>query len=96
LGEDDKPDLQNQQRNKIMADLHSRLPENVPGAFYITKECIDCDMCRETAPSVFKRNDDIGFSVVFHQPKTEAERQQADEALIGCPVEAIGNNGATG
>jgi ferredoxin len=52
-------------------------------------------MCRETAPSVFKRNDDIGFSVVFHQPATEAERQQAEEALIGCPVEAIGNNGST-
>jgi len=77
-----------------MADLHSRLAENVPGAFYINKECIDCDMCRETAPSVFKRNDDIGFSVVFHQPATEVERQQAEEALIGCPVEAIGNNGA--
>jgi ferredoxin len=78
-----------------MADLHSRLTENVPGAFYITNECIDCDMCRETAPSVFKRNDDIGFSVVFQQPATEAERQQAEEALTGCPVEAIGNNGST-
>jgi ferredoxin len=76
-----------------MADLHSRLAENIPGAFYITNECIDCDMCRETAPSVFKRNNDIGFSVVFNQPETEAERQQAEEALIGCPVEAIGNNG---
>ncbi len=78
-----------------MADLHARLPENVPGAFYITNECIDCDMCRETATTVFKRNDDIGFSVVFHQPATEVERQQAEEALVGCPVEAIGNNGPT-
>ena len=77
-----------------MADLNSRLPENVPGAFYITRECIDCDMCRETAPSVFRRDDDIGFSVAFHQPETEAERQQAEEALRGCPVEAIGNNGS--
>jgi ferredoxin len=78
-----------------MADPNSRLSDNVPGAFYITNECIDCDMCRETAPSVFKRNDDIGFSVVFHQPATEVERQQAEEALAGCPVEAIGNNGST-
>jgi ferredoxin len=78
-----------------MADLHSRLPENVPGAFYITHECIDCDMCRETAPTVFKRNDDIGFSVVFQQPATEADRRQAEEALVGCPVEAIGKNGST-
>lgn len=79
-----------------MADSNSRLSENVPGAFYITCECIDCDMCRETAPSVFKRNDDIGFSVAFHQPETEVERQQAEEALRGCPVEAIGNNGLAG
>jgi len=78
-----------------MADLNSRLLENVPGAFYITSECIDCDMCRETAPTVFRRNDDIGFSVVFHQPETEAERQQAGEALRDCPVEAIGNTGST-
>jgi ferredoxin len=76
-----------------MADPTSRLPENIPGAFYITNACIDCDMCRETAPTVFKRNDDIGFSVAFHQPETEAERQQAEEALKGCPVEAIGDNG---
>ena len=77
-----------------MADLNSRLPENVSGAFYITSECIDCDMCRETAPSIFKRDDDIGFSGAFHQPETEAERKQAEEALNSCPVEAIGNNGS--
>ena len=76
-----------------MANLNSRLPENVPGAFYISSECIDCDMCRETAPDVFKRNDDIGFSVVFHQPESAAECKQAEEALNGCPVEAIGHNG---
>ena len=68
-----------------MADMNSRLPENVPGAFYITRECIDCDMCRETAPSVFKRDDDIGFSVAFHQPETQVERQQAEEALRAPP-----------
>jgi ferredoxin len=76
-----------------MADLTARLPENIPGAFYTTSECIDCDMCRETAPTVFKRNDDIAFSIAFHQPETEAERHQAEQALAGCPTEAIGNNG---
>jgi len=76
-----------------MADLNARLPENAPGAYYITSECIDCDMCRETAPTVFKRHDDIGFSIAFHQPETDGERLKADEAIAGCPVEAIGNNG---
>jgi len=74
-----------------MADQKLRLAENVPGAFYITEACIDCDMCRETAPMVFKRN--IAFSVVFRQPETEEERQTAVEAMNGCPAEAIGNDG---
>lgn len=52
-------------------------------------------MCRETAPSVFKRNDEIAFSVVFHQPEAGAERKQADEAIDGCPVEAIGKDSAS-
>lgn len=76
-----------------MTVLTERLPENVPGAFYTTSECIDCDMCRDSAPAVFRRHDDIGFSVVYHQPATDAERQQAQQALEECPTEAIGNDG---
>ena len=77
-------------KENAMATPSLRLPENVPGPFYITNECIDCDMCRETAPTVFRRDDDISYSVVFHQPETEAEHEQAMEGLKGCPVEAIG------
>jgi ferredoxin len=73
-----------------MATPSQRLPENVPGPFYVTSECIDCDMCRETAPTIFRRHEEIGFSIAFHQPDTETEREQAMEGLKGCPVEAIG------
>jgi ferredoxin len=73
-----------------MATPETRLPQNVPGQFYVTSECIDCDLCRETTPSVFRRLDDIGFSVVYHQPETPEERRSAIESLQGCPVEAIG------
>lgn len=76
-----------------MTVLTERLPENVPGAFYITNACIDCDMCRDSAPTVFRRHDDIGFSVVYHQPETAAEQQQALEALEECPTGAIANDG---
>ncbi|HEY4414566.1 MAG TPA: ferredoxin [Verrucomicrobiae bacterium] len=76
-----------------MAEKNSRLRENAPGAYYITDECIDCDMCRVTAPSIFKRQDTIGFSVAFHQPENELERLQAEEALVECPTGAIGNDG---
>ncbi len=76
-----------------MATLNMRLPENVPGAFYVSSECIDCDQCRETAPAVFRRQEEISFSIVFHQPVTDLERQEAEQALKGCPVDAIGNDG---
>ncbi len=31
-------------------------------------QCIDCDLCRETAPDNYKRNDDGGYSYVHKQP----------------------------
>ena len=80
-------------KKNIMADQNERLNENVPGKYYVTSLCIDCDLCRESAPTVFKRNDEIGFSIAFRQPETEAEKIQAEEAMSGCPVEAIGNDG---
>lgn len=73
-----------------MATPELRFQENVPGAFYVTSECIDCDMCRETAPGIYRRNDEIGFSIVHHQPVSAEEREQAIEGMNGCPVEAIG------
>lgn len=78
---------------KIMADKTHRFSENVPGAYYVTEDCIDCDMCRVAAPLVFHRDESLGFSVVYRQPVTEEERTQADEALESCPVEAIGSDG---
>lgn len=76
-----------------MADKNDKYPENVPGKFYVDEQCIDCDLCRETAPTVFTRNDDGGFSFVFKQPETEEELELAREAIEGCPVEAIGEDG---
>jgi ferredoxin len=61
-------------RKKIMATPELRLPENVPGVFYVTSECIDCDICRETAPGIYRRHDEIGYSIVHHQPVTTEER----------------------
>jgi hypothetical protein len=28
-----------------------RLPQNVPGKFYVTEQCLDCAHCREIAPA---------------------------------------------
>jgi ferredoxin len=79
-----------------VADRQNRLPENVPGPFFVDDQCIDCDACRETAPSCFTRNDERGYSFVHKQPATEEERQLCLEAMEGCPVEAIGDDGDGG
>jgi ferredoxin len=76
-----------------MANKNDKKPENQPGKFYVDSQCIDCDLCRETAPSFFKRHDEGGYSYVYAQPISEQEVAQCMEALEGCPVEAIGNDG---
>ena len=79
--------------HKDMADLEDTNPENVGGKFYVDSQCIDCDLCRETAPKNFQRSDDEGYSYVFKQPEDEEELEQCVEAMEGCPVEAIGDDG---
>jgi ferredoxin len=79
-----------------MASPELRLAENAPGPFYVTSECIDCDLCREVAPSVYRRHDELGFSIVHHQPESPEERRLAVEGMEGCPVEAIGCSAPAG
>ncbi|MFT5468437.1 MAG: ferredoxin [Verrucomicrobiales bacterium] len=77
-----------------MADFENKNPENSAGAFYVDEQCIDCDLCRETAPDNFTREDDEGYSYVFKQPENDGERELCGQALEICPVEAIGSDGA--
>lgn len=76
-----------------MANRNEKNPGNVPGAFYVDASCIDCDLCRETAPGSFRRDDNLGLTIVFHQPETQEELAQAREALQGCPTDTIGDDG---
>lgn len=78
-----------------MADSADKWPENASGKFYVDEQCIDCDLCRETAPDYFTRNEDGGYSYVYKQPAAD-DQDAIDlcmEALEGCPVEAIGDDG---
>ena len=77
-----------------MADREDKNPENVGGKLYVDSQCIDCDLCRETAPETFNREEDEGYSYVFKQPENEEETEQCKEAMEGCPVEAIGDDGS--
>ena len=77
-----------------MANKNERLPQNIAGPYYVDSTCVDCDMCRGAAPHIFKREDDIGYTVVHHQPATKEEYDFAEEARRGCPTESIGNDGS--
>jgi ferredoxin len=81
------------EKDKTMAEKTNRLVQNLPGAFYVDSSCVDCDLCRNTAPDFFKRDEDTGFSFVYRQPVTQEERGLAEEAKQGCPTESIGNDG---
>ena len=71
-----------------MADARKRLDANRAGNFYVDSTCINCDACRQLAPSSFE---EVGeYSAVTHQPATEPERRQAYRALLACPTGSIG------
>jgi glyoxylase-like metal-dependent hydrolase (beta-lactamase superfamily II)/ferredoxin len=64
-----------------------RLETNIPGDFYVTNACINCDQCRQLAPDVFSEIGD--YSAVTKQPDKNAERKKAFHALVSCPTGAI-------
>lgn len=75
-----------------MANKTDKVAENVPGKFYVDSQCIDCDLCRTTAPANFVQSDN-GYSYVTKQPENDEETKLCQEALEECPVEAIGSDG---
>jgi glyoxylase-like metal-dependent hydrolase (beta-lactamase superfamily II)/ferredoxin len=71
-----------------VAKPSQRLPENVPGDFYVDASCIDCDACRQIAPNIFRDHGDQ--SSVYCQPRTAAEVLGALKAIVACPTSSIG------
>jgi ferredoxin len=76
-----------------MANRNEKILSNAPGAFYVDSTCIDCDMCRNTAPATFTRNDEIGMTIVTRQPLTAEEIVLAKAAAEDCPTGSIGMDG---
>lgn len=71
-----------------MANIAHRLQENVEGDFYVDSTCIDCDACRQIAPTIFRDHGDQ--SSVYQQPETEEETRRALMAIVACPTSSIG------
>jgi len=74
-----------------MASIQKRLPENVPGDFYVDLTCIDCDTCRQLAPDTFREFGD--YSIVYRQPLTQEQSRLALMSLVACPTGSIGAGG---
>ena len=64
-----------------MANKADKWANNAGGKFYVDQQCIDCDLCRETAPAFFTRNDEGGHSFVHKQPESEDDIALCMEAL---------------
>jgi glyoxylase-like metal-dependent hydrolase (beta-lactamase superfamily II)/ferredoxin len=73
-----------------MANPSKRLAENVAGDFYVDDSCIDCDACRQIAPTVFRDHGEQ--SSVFHQPETDEEVRRALMSVVACPTSSIGTS----
>jgi glyoxylase-like metal-dependent hydrolase (beta-lactamase superfamily II)/ferredoxin len=73
-----------------VARRSDRRPENTPGDLFVDRSCIACDTCRRIAPAVFGGEDEEQ-AFVAQQPRTDQDRRHALQALVACPVTAIGS-----
>ena len=76
-----------------MPDKSDAWEQNAKGKFYVDRTCIACDACVIAAPENFKMEEDEGHAFLAKQPGTAQEEDACREAMEGCPVEAIGNDG---
>ena len=90
-----EPDNSNGGKADSLSGAHAanKYPENVPGKYYVDNQCIDCDLCFESAPANFKRIEEGGYFYVYKQPENADETARCRAALSGCPVDAIGDDG---
>ncbi len=71
-----------------MAKRPNAHPDNAPGSYFVDRACIDCGTCYDYAPEIFADAGD--HAVVHRQPEGDALRRKAAQALVACPVAAIG------
>ena len=70
-------------------------PKNVGGKFYVDGSCIGCGRCCAVASRHFQMDPVEGHSCLVKQPSSPVEMQNCADALKGCPVQAIGDDGVS-
>lgn len=76
-----------------MADLSQKWKDNIAGKYFVDQSCIACDACVLAAPNNFSMHEEDGHAFLTKQPGSTQEEAACKEAMEGCPVEAIGDNG---
>lgn len=72
-----------------MASLSKRRKENLDGHLFVDTSCINCGTCWNIAPKLFCKSN--GKSAVYYQPNKSDDWMKAQQALLSCPVSAIGS-----
>lgn len=70
-------------------DYPMKLPNNVPGKYYVTDECDGCAYCAAVAPDNFEFDKPTNTYYVARQPSVPEEEELVREAMEDCPVDAI-------
>jgi ferredoxin len=55
----------------------------------ITSDCVNCGLCSDIAPEIFRANDELDIAEVIRNPMTAEEEGMAREAADSCPTNAI-------
>jgi ferredoxin len=76
-----------------MASKDDKFEQNITGKYYVDDQCIACDACVYEAETFFEMNDDEGHAFVSKQPTNDEEEESCQNALMCCPVGAIGDDG---
>ena len=66
-----------------------KLPNNVPGRYYVSAKCDGCAYCGGVAPENFDFDKPSNTYFVGRQPGTDHEMELVLEAMEDCPVDAI-------
>ncbi len=53
--------------------IENRYSDNAAGRWYVSDECIHCDLCEDFAPTIFAPSELGDHHVVVRQPRTPEE-----------------------
>ena len=76
-----------------MADRNLKVPENVPGKYYVDENCIACNSCTSIAPDNFQMADGDKYAFVAKQPENQEEEALCQDSKAACPSDNIGDDG---